>query len=95
MNGDPGRRIGWTTAQIAGAPQGAFFVWPVLATSDYPKLIAEKLGRTDLRIIAPYFLPNLVGRDDIPAVVVDHAVQLKPEEREALHWINERIGRRA
>ena len=51
------RGTGFTSRQMENAPDGAVFVW-CNGHLDYPKRLAEHLGRKDLRIES---IPSLVG----------------------------------
>ena len=75
------RREGTTTRQMLDAPKDAYYVW-VHADVWYPKMIAEKIGRADLRIVPPSALRSLRGRR--VHVVVDHAAELDDAQRSYL-----------
>jgi hypothetical protein len=71
------RRTGRTTKQMQEAPPGAIFVW-CNGHLWYPRQLARRLGREDLRIIGPHQIsPALAGV--CPAVVLDHACPRMPE----------------
>ena len=66
------------------APKGALFIWcnPHL---DYPKSLARKLGREDLRIVSPYFLNEGRWRGmTFTGIVTDHAFTPSHEQYGAL-----------
>lgn len=67
------RQTGETTRQMESAPKAAVFVWCNGALS-YPKDLAQKLGRTDLKIVGPDWLTNGYWRGlELTGLVVDHA----------------------
>lgn len=71
------RGEGATTRQMQAAPQGAVFVW-VNHHLDYPKDLARKLDRMDLKIMSPghaFDDHHLRGRR-FPAIILDHACDL-------------------
>lgn len=69
------RLSGSTTRQMEDAPQNAIFIW---CNSDtyYPKRLAEKLGRKDLRIKSPDWLDYGWRGLYLSGVILDHAVNL-------------------
>ena len=74
------RGVGTTTRQMREAPQGAHFVWcnNVLF---YPKSLAEKIGRTDLKIVAPEFFKHDAWRGvEFKAIILDHWTVLPDRE---------------
>lgn len=68
------RQTGITTQQMIEAPKGAIYVW-VNDMLDYPKRLAEHLGRGDLLIKSPRSvrLQTVAGRRI--GIVVDHATK--------------------
>jgi len=73
------------------APKGAVFVWCNRHT-DYPKALAQKIGRTDLEIRPLAWLrPENVRGREFAGVVLDHAVRLDSEGYEALYWVRARM----
>ena len=66
------RGTGRTTRQMEGAPAGALYVW-CNGHLEYPKHLARKLGRDDLKIVSPeHYKVTSRGRD-VGSVVLDHA----------------------
>lgn len=80
MNND--RQTGRTSRQMKDAPQGAVYVWcnNVLR---YPKDLANRLGRTDLKVISLDGLEEaIIGTRN--HVVVDHFANLSERQIHAL-----------
>lgn len=71
---DDDRGTGRTTKQMQEAPRGAIFVW-CNGQLSFPRHLAAKLGRSDLRIEGPGFFDIRVPRFKgvTTPVVVDHA----------------------
>ena len=83
--GPTNRGSGRTTGQMLEAPMGAVFVW-CGSNLDYPRLLAERIGRTDLQLERLSWLldySRLAGRR-IPAVIVDHAAEILPDVWETI-----------
>lgn len=83
INADRG--TGRTTRQMQSAPIGAVFVW-CSADVSYPRALANKIGRTDLKILPADRLAddsNWYRGEKLTGVVLDHAAV--PDERE---WRN-------
>jgi hypothetical protein len=78
------RGTGRTTRQLELLPQGALFVW-CNGALDYPRDLARKLNRTDIRIISPngLFDPGLRGVE-WSAIDLDHAAHLNERQRDQL-----------
>lgn len=76
MTHDSDRGTGRTTRQMQDAPRAAVFVW-VNDHLDYPKQLAEKLGRADLEIVRPHWLSGgyWAGRE-LTGLVMDHAITM-------------------
>ena len=74
------RGDGTTTLQMTDAAEGALFIW-CNGHLDYPRQLARKLGRTDLKIYSPSALENhfLAGLR-FPAIVLDHACDLTADQ---------------
>ena len=89
------RGTGHTTAQLRAAPENALFVWHVDDTC-YPKELAKKIGRTDLKIVGPSYVNgnNWMGLS-LSGVVVDHyaAEVLSDKTRLNIHRMLARVGR--
>lgn len=74
------RGKGTTTAQMQNSPKGSVFVW-VNGHLDYPKQLARKLQREDLRIVSPGWLADERWQGlEYPALVLDHACDLTPAQ---------------
>jgi len=87
MRGD-----GTTTRQMQAAPQGAYYIW-VNNNFSYPKHLAHKLGRDDLKFIGPEDLfRKLIGTERI--VVLDHAAHLSRQDSDALFEHHQRLRMR-
>lgn len=80
------RGTGRTTLQMQTAPAGATFVWCNKDLS-YPRALAERLGRTDLKFLTPRALEMDAMRGLRMPIVVDHAFweYATPRQREALN----------
>jgi hypothetical protein len=72
---DADRQTGRTSKQMKDAPDGATFVWCVSASLSYAKQLACYLGRTDLRIVSPYYIkgPHRGRRGNTETLIIDHA----------------------
>ena len=68
------RQTGRTTEQMLSAPPNSVFVW-VHGDLLYPKQIARKLGRLDLKIVGPQWLERGWIGVRIPGLVIDHAAR--------------------
>ena len=69
------RGEGATTQQMEAAPKAAVFVW-CNGNTDYPRLLARKIGREDLQIKSPSWLEDRWRELELTGVVVDHAARL-------------------
>ncbi len=69
------RGNGETTRQMEAAPKWAVFVW-CNGQTDYPRLLAQKIGREDLQIQSPMWLEERWRGITLTGVVVDHAARL-------------------
>jgi hypothetical protein len=65
------RGSGRTTKQMQEAPQNSVFVW-VHHDLHYPKKLAEKIGRNDLKIVSPNWLLNGWRGVQLSGLVIDH-----------------------
>lgn len=81
---------GRTHSQMQEAPQKAVFVW-VNGLLDYPKLLAHKIGREDLEIVAPYWLEEHWRGRELTGLVIDHACQLTERQRHGRDGARTRI----
>ena len=82
------RGSGRTTRQMEDAPVGALFVW-CNAHLSYPTHLARVLGRPDLRVVSPYWLELGGWHGCRYSVVVDHAADLTPRQRDAVSEIDQ------
>lgn len=70
-----GRQSGRTTREMQAAPKGAVFVW-VSHHIDYPRDLAHKLGRYDLKIVGPEWLTDRRWMGlELSGIQLDHAAQ--------------------
>lgn len=78
-----GRQSGRTTRAMQEAPKGAVYVW-VHSNLDYPKELARKLGREDLRIVSPAWLEDRVWVGSLfSGIRLDHAATLSSRQWDA------------
>ena len=82
------RGSGRTTRQMQDAPGGALFVW-CNAHLSYPTRLVRVLGRDDLRVVCPYWLELEDWQGCRYSVVVDHAADLTPRQRDAVSQIDQ------
>lgn len=70
----PGRGVGNTTRQMEAAPHGSVFVW-CNGDLNYPCMLAEKIGREDLKIVGPEWLLNrhFAGLE-LSGLIADHGL---------------------
>ena len=74
------RGDGTTTRQMQKAAHGAVFVWVHYALS-YPRHLAKKIGRDDLKIVSPEFFSRDYWRgQEFSEIVIDHACYLNDEQ---------------
>lgn len=74
------RGEGTTTAQMTNSPKGAVFVW-VNSHLDYPRQLARKLKREDLKIVSPGWLDGMQWAGlELTGLVLDHACDLTSEQ---------------
>ena len=72
MNEDRG--TGRTTRQMIAAPKDAIYVW-VNGNLAYPRGVAERAARKDLKIVSPGWITNQFWRGlELTGIVIDHAV---------------------
>lgn len=78
------RGTGRTTKLLENAPEGAVFIWCNWHL-DYPKGLAKKIGRKDIKIVSPDWLTpcNYMGIT-FTGVILDHATKLSLKQREEL-----------
>lgn len=73
------RQSGVTTRHMREAPQGAIYVW-VNGHLNYPKALAQSLGRSDLEIQPPSWLSRRAVAGLERPVVIDHAFWWFPRD---------------
>lgn len=71
------RGSGRTRAQMLVAPNNAVFIW-CSDHVDYPKALAHKLLRADLKVVPLSWLDWPPGDKNITGVVVDHWTYMSP-----------------
>ena len=84
---DEDRQTGKTAKQLASAPPSAVFIW-VSADLGYPKRLAAKIGRSDIKIESPDWLDYRFRGQRPSAVVVDHAARLTQRQIDAYRLLN-------
>lgn len=68
------------------AERGAHFVW-VNDQLHYPRELAEKIGRDDLKIVSPDFFSKDRWRGiQFTEIVIDHAAYLNDEQHRNYHY---------
>jgi len=68
-----GRQVGNTTHQMLAAPIGAYYVW-ANGQLDYPKHLAENIGRSDLNIVSPAWIEEFRWCGiAVKNIIIDHA----------------------
>jgi hypothetical protein len=84
------RGTGRTSEQMRNAPQGAFYVW-CNHHLGYPRTLAERLGRKDLKIVSNSWLngDSWLGRRGYK-VVIDHATVIQPSRIDAVAYMRSR-----
>jgi len=70
---------------MLAAPKGAVYVW-LNGRLDYPKALARKLGREDLKIVSPYWIEDRQWAGmEFPAMDIDHATTFTEKQWER-YW---------
>ena len=79
------RGTGETTRQLQACPPGGLFVWGG-GRLGYPRELAEKINRQDIRIVACDELeyPERICGLRLPGIVVDHAARLTEVQYQGL-----------
>lgn len=88
------RGSGRTTAQLLAIKPGGVFIW-CNDLIHYPKALAKKLGREDIKIYPLCNLENthkFVGMK-VSEIIVDHAATLTPKIRETLQILQHYMAR--
>jgi hypothetical protein len=88
------RGSGRTTQQLQAAARGSVFIWCSRDTH-YPKMLAEKIGRSDLIIVGPSWLEHGWIGVEISGLTIDHAAVevLSAEQRSNISHAVARIRR--
>lgn len=77
------RGQGTTTKQMQDATKGAHYVW-VNGHLDYPRALAQKIGRQDLVIVSPEFFSGVRWMGfSFKGIVLDHATDLNDSQWQA------------
>lgn len=80
MADDYNRGNGETTRQMQALPAGGLLIW-CNDLLDYPRRLAHKIGRSDIRIESQLFLDSDRWRGTVfSGVAVDHAASLTWDE---------------
>jgi hypothetical protein len=93
------RGTGRTARQLLDAPDGAVFICGSRSGRDYTRDLAAHLKRRDIFIISKREILSALERQDIPCVILDHAIadvpsfRLKTAEKANLTRVLRRIGR--
>lgn len=82
------RRTGRTINALRSAPRAAIYVWKNDRLSE-PRHTARWLQRTDLQIVGPAGIEDVLREKDAP-VVVDHAAILPPHLEDLIDHHNKR-----
>ena len=87
------RGSGQTTRQMQATPLGGVFVW-CNDSLQYPKMIAVKIGRSDIKIVGPYWLDNEKWRGlELTGLTVDHATIMGEKRRISRDEAMNRVSR--
>ena len=84
------RASGRTTKQMEEAPHGAHFLW-CNEFIEYPRSLAKKIGRDDLRIVSPSWLETGWRGIELSGLVVDHTCRLTEQQEIGLSHAVTRI----
>jgi hypothetical protein len=88
------RGTGRTTQQMKDAPKGAVFVW-CNHMLDYPEQLKKRIGRDDLKIVAPGWLTFESWRGmKLSGVVIDHAARLSDKQFNSYQEAKARVRRK-
>lgn len=77
------RGDGATSRQMQDAPRDAVFVW-CRGELSYPKQLARRLGREDLKIVGPSWLEEGWRGQRLSGLIVDHAAVLSDKQHDLL-----------
>lgn len=86
-----GRGSRRTTAAMLSAPMGCVFIW-CNDRLEYPKRLAKSLGRSDLKIVSPFWLENGWKGERFTGIVADHHLELGEKRRELFRLAILRVG---
>jgi hypothetical protein len=75
---------------MESAPNGAVFIW-CNGHTNYPKMLARKIGRDDLRIEAPSWLEDRWIGLELTGLIVDHAARLSARQWDGLQGARTRV----
>lgn len=92
------RGNGFTSLQMARAPKGSLYIWPVASSLNYARALAAKMDRADLQIVPPSILEykgERIKGNRYPAIVLDHACEPSHEEYELLRELRAAMTRSA
>lgn len=80
------RGCGKSSTLMQSAPQGSLYIWPN-SQLDYPKQLAQHLGRGDLVIVNQYNLTeNTLRAKNWPGIAIDHAANLNDRQKQ---WVSQ------
>jgi hypothetical protein len=86
-----GRQTGRTVRQMMAAHRDSTFVW-CNGHLEYPKRLAAKVGREDLKIVSPYWLEEGRWRGlELTDLLLDHATELSARQMDAFNHAITRI----
>lgn len=89
-------QTGITTRQLLAAPDGAIYIW-VGAAMAYPRALAKKLGRDDIRVVPASWLVSkdrFIDVDSATHIVLDHGLLLTQSLRQGLEEVHAYIKAR-
>lgn len=79
------RQTGRTTEQIKNAPKGSYYVTRDFKHTNYITELCISLSRTDIKIVSNRWLDAMFrGTEHTATVIIDHAVELTPQQSENL-----------
>jgi hypothetical protein len=91
----PQPKTGQTTKQLRDAPPWSIFIWCNSTTVDYPRTLARRMGRDDLRVEPLSVLdePHRLSGHSVPALILDHAAHLNDRQRATFEMLGSVIVR--
>jgi hypothetical protein len=76
---------------MMAAPKGAVFIWLSNAL-EYPKRLAAKHGREDLKVVGPSWLESDKWRGlELYGIILDHAAELTEKQHDLLNIARTRV----